>query len=502
MGVIQRQGFKSSIVGYIGVAIGAVSTIYVYPKALEILGLFRAMFDGSVLIGIMVLLGSSISAVRFFPKYRDAETGHRGLLTWLFIVAGSGFVLFLLVFPFIRQWMSHYIFRGLNQEYEQFVYYLIPMTFFISLINLLSRYISNFRRVTIPAAFEQLAIKITLPLIMLMFIAGWVNVNGVLIAITASFAFSAFGLIYYLIHLGEWKLKRPQIWKDKTALQEYANYSWYGLLSGIGSQVAFKIDTIMVSSMIAFQATGIYTIAWALSEVIIKPMRALASIAGPVVAHHIEEGNLDEVRNIYRKSSLNMTIIGIGLFLLIWTVLPFLFAIMPNTDVMMQGVYVVFFLGLAQVWDMMTGVNTEIIYYSRFYRFNLYLTLLLGVLTITSNLIFIPLYGLTGAALAACLSMFLFNLAKLIFIKLKFGFFPFDSKIVPIVAFALAAWLISRWIPLSGNPYLDTFIKGTVFTGLYGGSIWKFNFSPDLNHWLTLALKKAGWIKPGNPPSV
>jgi len=68
MGVIQRQGLKSSIVSYIGVAIGAISTIYVYPYALEILGLFRAMFDGAVLIGIIVLMGSSIAAVRFFQE--------------------------------------------------------------------------------------------------------------------------------------------------------------------------------------------------------------------------------------------------------------------------------------------------------------------------------------------------------------------------------------------------------------------------------------------------
>jgi O-antigen/teichoic acid export membrane protein len=279
MGVIQRQGFKSSIVSYIGVAIGAVSTIYVYPKALEIFGLFRAMFDASVLIGIFVLQGSSISAVRFFPRFRDKDSGHNGFLTWLFIVTGSGFMVFLLAFPFLRKWMSHYIFHGLNQEYEQFVYYVIPLAFFISMINLLSRYISNFRRVTIPAALEQLAIKILLPLLLLMYISGWIDVNGVMLGITSSFAFSAFGLLYYLYHLGELKFTKPVIWKDKVALKEYANYSWYGVLSGIGSQVAFKIDSIMVSSMIQFQATGIYTIAWALSEVIIKPMRALTSIA-------------------------------------------------------------------------------------------------------------------------------------------------------------------------------------------------------------------------------
>src|SRR5678815_867934 len=122
--------------------------------------------------------------------------------------------------------MSHNIFHDSNQKYEEYVYYMIPMTFFISLINLLSRYISNFRRVTIPAALEQLGIKIALPLIMLMFISGWINVSGVLLGITMCFAFSAFGLLYYLWHLGEWKWTSQKIWKDKAALKEYTNYSW------------------------------------------------------------------------------------------------------------------------------------------------------------------------------------------------------------------------------------------------------------------------------------
>lgn len=498
MGVIQRQGFKASIVSYIGVAIGAISTIYVYPYALDILGLFRAMFDGAVLVGIVVLMGSSIAAVRFFPRYKDPDSGHSGYLTWLFIVAGSGFLFFLLAFPFIRHWMSENIFHEENQKYEEFVYFLIPMTFFISLINLLSRYISNFRRVTIPAALEQLVIKIALPLIMLLYISGWFSVRAVLWGITACFAFSAFGLVYYLWHLGEWKLTRPKIWNDKAALKEYTNYSWYGLLAGIGSQVAFKIDSIMVSKYINFAANGVYTIAWALTEVIIKPMRSLAAIAGPVVAHHIEEGNLEEVKNIYRKSSLNMTIIGVGLFLLIWTVLPYLFIIMPRTEEMQAGTYVVFFLGLAQVWDMMTGINTEIIYYSKYYRFNLYLTLFLGALTISANLILIPMYGLTGSALATCISMFLFNVAKLVFIKWKFGFFPFNQLLIPIVGIGIAAWLISKWIPATGNAYFDTAIKGTVFCAGYGFTIWKCKFSPDINNWVMkafLQVKKLPFLR-------
>jgi O-antigen/teichoic acid export membrane protein len=490
MGVIQRQGLKSSIINYIGVGLGILSTLFIYPKALEIIGLFRSLYDASVLIGIFVLLGSSISAIRFFPKYQDGTSGHQGLLTWSLLVVGLGFLLFLMVFPFVKPYISDFFFHERNSMFHDMVGYVIPLTLLFALINLFSRYTSNFRRIAIPAAIEQLPIKITVPLIILAYLQGWLTVDGVMISVVASFTLAVIGLILYLRYLGEWRLAKPVILKDKVGLKEYSKYSWYGLLSGIGSQISFKIDSLMVAGMIQFQAAGVYAIAWALTEIIIKPMRSLSYIAGPLIAQHIANDNMNEVRNIYRKSTLNMTIIGAGLFLLIWSVLPYIFRIMPKTEVMQQGTYVVFFLGLAQVWDMMTGINSEIISYSKHYKFTLYLTLLLGIITVGANLLFIPLYGMTGAAIATCLSLFLFNAAKLIFIRIKFGFHPFTFRIIPAIGFCVAAWLITRALPEHSSGVFNLFYKSAVFCLIYGLAIWRFNISPDINHWINLFSRK------------
>ena len=54
MGVIQRQSFKYSIINFIGVGIGILSVLFIYPKALEVVGLFRSLFDASVLATIVV----------------------------------------------------------------------------------------------------------------------------------------------------------------------------------------------------------------------------------------------------------------------------------------------------------------------------------------------------------------------------------------------------------------------------------------------------------------
>jgi O-antigen/teichoic acid export membrane protein len=488
MGVIQRQGFKHSIINLIGMVIGTASTIFIYPHALEVVGLFRSLFDASVLAFLIIQFGSPTSAVRFFPRYRDDATAHKGFLSWLLLAYAAGFVLFLLFFPFIHELMSKYLFHERNKIYEDFIIYVIPLTFCIGLINLLSKYISNFRRIVIPSALESLTIKIAFPIIIFMYLKGWLNVEGVVISIVVTYVLSTIGMGIYLSMLGQSRLTKPEILSNKSALKEYFIFSAYSFLGGVGSQVAFRIDTLMVTWLLQFRDTGIFAIGAALSEAIAKPMRAINTISGPMVAHYIETGNLEEVSTIYKKSSLNLTIIGLGMFLVTWNVLPYIFQIMPNTETMREGAYVVFFLGLAQVWDMMTGINNEIITYSRHYRFNLLLTVFLAVTNIIANLILIPQYGMTGAAMATCLSFFIFNAVKYVFIKIKYNFQPFSAKLIPVIAFGIAAWFIARWMPDTGSPWINVFYKGALFCMLYGTAILGFNISPDLNNWIKAGL--------------
>lgn len=487
MGVIQRQGFASSIIGYIGVVIGGVSTVLIYPKALEMYGLYQFLYDTGIMLGIFVMMGSGQAAVRFFPQFEDKSSGHQGFLTWLLMVNTGVFLLLLLLFPILRGFLDDYVFSGEKQKYAEFAIYLLPFTFTLALINLFKNYTANFRKIAVPTAFDQLTIKITLPFIILMYVAGWIDAHGVVVGTLLSFAFVAAGMMGYLIYLGEWKLTRPAILKDLRGLKEYSRYSFYVLLAGIGSHIAFRIDTVMVAGMIQFQAAGVYAIGLRLSEVILKPFVTLSGITGPIISQHIARSEWKEVDSLYKKSSLNMTVIGLGLFLLIWSVLPELFEIMPNTAELQKGMYVVFFLGMAQIVDMMTGINNEIIAYSRYYRVTLIFTLTLAVLTIVFNLLFIPLYGLAGAAMATFLSMTIYNFVKLVFIRVKFGIYPFTRRILPAIGFAALAWLITRLVPETPSPFIDIVLKGGLFTGLYGFAVIYYEISPELNGWLRKA---------------
>ena len=83
MGVIQRQSLKHSAVNFVGLVVGSLSMLLVYPHTLEAYGLIQFLLWVAV-IGLPVYaLGANILAVRFFQKFVDSATGHHGFLRLL-----------------------------------------------------------------------------------------------------------------------------------------------------------------------------------------------------------------------------------------------------------------------------------------------------------------------------------------------------------------------------------------------------------------------------------
>jgi hypothetical protein len=61
---------------------------------------------------------------------------------------------------------------------------------------------------------------------------------------------------------------------------------------------------------------------------------------------------------------------------------------------------------------------------------------------------------------------------------------------IPTAGFAVGAFLVCRWLPDSGNVYMDLFFNGSLFCIMYGVTIWKLEISPDINHWVGLAITR------------
>jgi hypothetical protein len=139
--------------------------------------------------------------------------------------------------------------------------------------------------------------------------------------------------------------------------------------------------------------------------------------------------------------------------------------------------------------DMSTGLNTELISITSYYKFNFRMSLVLLAVVIIADRIFIPKAGIYGAAWVASGALVAFNVVKMIFLYAKTGLQPFSKNSIYIVVCGGAAFCASWLLPHLANPFLDTFIRSAVVIISYTAMLLVLRPSPDLSHYLSQVRK-------------
>ncbi|RZK92226.1 MAG: hypothetical protein EOO62_33500, partial [Hymenobacter sp.] len=85
MGIVRRQGLRNTLISYVGLGIGFVNTTLVLPRLLaaEQLGLLNVLVALATLGQLVSALGFTNITMRYFPYFRNPETGHSGFLPLL-----------------------------------------------------------------------------------------------------------------------------------------------------------------------------------------------------------------------------------------------------------------------------------------------------------------------------------------------------------------------------------------------------------------------------------
>ena len=88
MGIIQRQSIRQTFVNYLATGIGALSTLFIYPRAEAMYGLVLFMTGTATFLYPFASLGITSLVIRFFPVFEDRNSRHHGFLTfccWPFV---------------------------------------------------------------------------------------------------------------------------------------------------------------------------------------------------------------------------------------------------------------------------------------------------------------------------------------------------------------------------------------------------------------------------------
>lgn len=257
---------------------------------------------------------------------------------------------------------------------------------------------------------------------------------------------------------------------------------WYSILMIIAGSVGtalIDLDKSMLNQYVNIENISYYNVAVFIATVIAIPARGMAQIVHPLTAGFFNRGNLAEVENLYKRSSLNLSIVGGFLLLLILCNVHEFYTFMPPEFAV--AIPVVFLISIVKYSENLLGSNNAILYNTNLYQWTLWLGLVFAVVAIFLNLWLIPIYGLIGAAVATCVAYLVYAFAKAYYVYLKLHIHPwtkqtsFTLAILALMTSAFYFWDF-QW-----NSYWNILLKSTLITIVFGTIIYFSKLSTEIN---------------------
>jgi O-antigen/teichoic acid export membrane protein len=248
----------------------------------------------------------------------------------------------------------------------------------------------------------------------------------------------------------------------------------------------------MLKEFLGLSGTGIYMTTFYFGVLIGIPARPLLKISSTLIAEAWKNDDRKTINEVYEKSSLNQFIIGMLLFLGIWLNEENIFRVLPAEYA--AGRYVILFIGITYLFEMLSGASTAIISTSKYYKYQAYFMFVLIVLVVASNFIFIPLWGIVGAAVASLCSKLIVFTLRYAFIYKKFKFQPYTPKFLIVLLIGVITYVCGYFTPTLDNLILSLIIKSAVIATVFLVLLIIFKPSEDIQRIIknTLAMVRKG----------
>lgn len=479
--IVFSQSITNMLTTYIGFAFGAVNTLFFYPSffSQENYGLVSYLLSAATLVWPFMGFGIQNTLIKFYSGYTSKIEQEKllslALFFPLFIALVSGSV-GLLIFDKIT---SYYQTNALVQPYIWSMYFIalaiayFELFFAWSKLKLKSVF-GNFMK----EVFHRVSISVLLFLVY----KNHLDITSFIWCMVGVYVFRMLVIMAYAFWLIPPRIRFSLPENFKSIL----NYSALIFIAGSVATVLLELDKVMLERFIPIELISVYAIGVYIASVIAVPARALHQIANPVSAKLLNTNKLEELSVLYKKSSSNLLIISGLIFCLIIGNTTELYQIIPeNYDL---GIWILLLLCVIKLYENMLGNANAIIFNADFYRWVLFIGVLVVLFAVLFNWVFIPKLGMLGAALASFIAFGIYNSLKLFIIQKKLHIQPFSLKTLLQLAVIFAISYLSYTIDLTVSVWMGIAIKSAGIVLIYTFLTYMFKFSEELNTFIKKLL--------------
>jgi O-antigen/teichoic acid export membrane protein len=495
MGLVVRQSIFITIISYVGVLIGYVNILYLFPKFLdpEQVGLLRTVQDAAILFSPFAQFGLAHSLIRYYPQLVKEKGSQGGFLSLILLMSLGGFVIFLVVFKTFERSILMYFSENAAAILD-YVPIVLWLTFILLITGIIESYSRSLLKTVFPNLMREVAVRAMMSILVTMYFLGWMSFATFIMTTVIAYLLWLLALLIYLAmgkHLS-FSAKFNFISKEKA--KELVIYSLMSFAGAAGMIILGKIDSLMIAGLMGLQSVAIYTTGFYMASVIEVPKKALSSVAMPLISQAFEKKDIKHIHTIYQKTALNQLITGALLLIGVVINLDNIYALMPRSDIYEAGRWVVIIVGIGKLADMAFGPSSEIVVLSKYFWFNIVLIILLAGTSVIANNILIPRYGINGGAMSVGFAVIIFNAVKYFFIMKTLKIQPFTRATLIVSGIAAATIGLNYIIPAFDNIFVDLFIRSGVVTLFYGSAILITKVSPEINKIFKQGLNIVGLV--------
>lgn len=479
MGIIKRQGIYNTVLSYTGVIIGFVNILVIQPLFLstEEIGLVRVLYSFSVLLASLMPLGITNATTRFFPVFRDHANRHGGYFGFMLLFPIVGYLLLGgAIFVFKDFFVGQYAAK--SPLFVEYFNYVFPLSLALNLISVFNVYCSAHFRSSVPAFLQDVFTRICSILIVSAYFVKLIDLDMLVTLVVGIYGLQLLLLTTYML-----RFDRPALRFDRSVItpkkqREVMQYAFMFSFAALASLGLKQLDVVMLGRNVDLALVGVYGVVATIPAVIEGPIVALEKILSATMSDAIQHRRWDEVRKMYTLSSRYLLLIGGLFFLGINLSVHDLLTLLPEE--FMAGRNVVYILSAGVLFNMATGSNTSVLFYSDHYKAGLAMLFGLIILAFGTNIVLIPMFGLEGAALATVTSLLLYNLMKFGYIWKVMKMQPFDGRTVRNFLLIVLCLLIF-FVPMGdGSAVVHIVVRSALITVVYLAGVHFLRIAPEL----------------------
>jgi O-antigen/teichoic acid export membrane protein len=485
MGIVQKDAFRTMLISYVGIGLGYLNKglLFLIILSTEQIGLINLLVTVGMLFAQFANLGTVYSTWKFFPYFRNKENKHHGFLPFILRIVWLGIFLCSLTFILFRtEFQALYSER--SSAFTAYYFMVLPIGISSVLYLVLEVYLRALYKNTLAVFALEIGLRVALTMLLVLLYLKVIDFHLFVLLQSFSYFIPATILVVYLIRLGEFNISWRSVEIAKRFRKIIRNFSAFNYINTLGIVFVHSLDVMMIAYYLGLEATGVYTTVVFLASALQVPYKSVLRVSSPLVADHWKHREMDKMQSLYTKVSTVSLVIGLTPFLVIWLNIDFLFSFLKPE--FLPGIWVFFFLMMGRLIDMYFGINGSIFVTSKKYKYDIVFTLVLIGIVYGLNTLFIPKWGISGAAISTSLSLIVYNVGRLIFVWKAYNLQPFSLNQFKIIGLALITLFSGMWFANSTelSKWIHLFAQLSIVGVFFILPILVFRLDPEISNYV------------------